>query len=251
LTLDTSGPEITQHEQLGWERELLGLYLSHNPLDTYQELLAAEATPLNEIFESMEGLTVTVGGFISDVREITTKNGSKMAFVKLEDATSEIELVIFPKTYLKSSELWQRDKVVLAKGKVGGGRASAQGSELKVLVDDCRAISFEDAENYSRDPKTFVADLKVAAPSVRARAASPSVAARKRLYLRLADSNDQKILMSLKEKLDDHQGRTEVVLVTGPSDNKQIIKLPQTIDINEQCLRDLASIFGSTNVVVR
>jgi hypothetical protein len=41
------------------------------------------------------------------------------------------------------------------------------------------------------------------------------------------------------------------VLVTGPKANKQAIKLPQTIDINEESIRELAKLFGSTNVIVR
>jgi hypothetical protein len=59
------------------------------------------------------------------------------------------------------------------------------------------------------------------------------------------------LLLTLKEKLDGHQGDTEVVLVTGESSQKQVIKLPQTVSINETSLRELAGLFGSTNVVVR
>lgn len=245
VALDTSGPVFSAHEQLVWERELLGLYLSNNPLEAYENILASQVTPISEIYESMTNLSVSVGGMISDVREITTKNGSKMAFVKLEDAGGEIELVVFPKTYLKSADVWRRDKVILARGKVGGGRGDR---ELKILVDSVQLITIEDAKAYAADKNSFKPELK---DSKRAAAAASSVVARQRVYLRLADSDDQKLLMSLKEKLDDYKGATEVVLVTGPSDNKQIIKLPQTIEINEQCLRDLASIFGSTNVVVR
>jgi hypothetical protein len=74
---------------------------------------------------------------------------------------------------------------------------------------------------------------------------------KQRLYIRLEDAQNQPLLLTLKEKLDGHSGETEVVLVTGESTQKQIIKLPQTISINEQSLRELASLFGSTNVVVR
>jgi hypothetical protein len=42
-----------------------------------------------------------------------------------------------------------------------------------------------------------------------------------------------------------------VVLVTGPEENKQIIKLPQTIDVDEDNVRAIAKIFGATNVVVK
>ena len=46
-------------------------------------------------------------------------------------------------------------------------------------------------------------------------------------------------------------GETEVVLVTGESDAKQIIKLPQMIDVNEESMRAISAIFGPRNVVIR
>jgi len=250
LVLDKTGPEISQNEQLAWERELLGLYLSKNPLEDYQHIMESEATPLAEIIPAMQNLNVTVGGFIGDVREITTKNGSKMAFVKLEDASGEIELVVFPKTYLKLADIWQRDAVVLVKGKVGGGRGTQGGSEVKVLVDDAKTLTQEDIEGYKKNKKGTIKSQLKEVKSLSARAAAASQT-RRRLYLRLENSGDEGMLTSLKEKLDNHKGLTEVVLVTGPKDSKHIIKLPQTIDISEQCLRDLAAIFGSTNVVVK
>jgi hypothetical protein len=67
----------------------------------------------------------------------------------------------------------------------------------------------------------------------------------------LENSSDQPQLMSLKDKLDSFQGDTEVVIVTGTTATKQAIKLPQTISVNEESLRALAAIFGSTNIVVK
>jgi hypothetical protein len=82
-------------------------------------------------------------------------------------------------------------------------------------------------------------------------AVTATVTIKQRLYIRLENSDDQPLLMTLKSKLDGYHGQTEVVLVTGPIDSKQIIKLPQTVDVNEESLRDLASVFGALNVVVR
>lgn len=252
LVLEEDGPVFSQHEQLAWERELLGLYLSHSPLDAYRELLAGEATSLAGVNESMDGRNVTVGGMVSDIREITTKNGSKMAFVRIEDMEGEIELVFFPKAYTLARELCQQDKVILARGKVGSGRAANQSSELKVLVDAVQPVSLEEAKAYASDPKYFKNYMRrQSASKSHAPPKRPSVQLKQRLYIRLEDSDNQPILVSLKEKLDGHQGETEVVLVTGPGDSKQVIKLPQTIAINEESLRDLAAIFGSTNVIVR
>jgi DNA polymerase III subunit alpha len=180
---------------------------------------------------------LTLGGAINQSREISTKNGSKMAFVGLADATSEIEAVIFPKLYAQTAENWQRDNFVLAKGKIDFSRSD----EPKFLVEEAVFLSEEDARNYKKGgefPKlnNFSRD---------------ELSLKQRLYIRLEDSQNQPLLLTLKEKLDGYRGETEVVLVTGEDTKKQIIKLPQTISINEQSLRDLATLFGSTNVVVR
>lgn len=239
LDLEEPSEEVNLSHQLAWERELLGLYLSHNPLESYYPLLSSLSQPLSSITREQDGRMVTVGGSISQTREITTKNGSKMAFCRLADATGEIEAVIFPKTYAASAELWQRDNIVLAKGKVDFSRSE----EPKLLVEEAVAITEEDAKNF-KDNKTPNAKFQNYANN-------SSSNFKPRLYIRLEDSQNHPLLMTLKQKIDGHRGETEVVLVTGVSDQKQIIKLPQTISLNESSLRELASIFGSTNVVVR
>jgi len=241
LVLDESLPEVPSGQLLSWERELIGLYLSQHPLKAYEQILARQAAPINSLGSGLtDGRSVTIGGSITAMREITTKNGAKMAFVQIADLTGEIEAVVFPKTYQATANLWQRDQVVIAIGKIGRGRGRTGGddSEIKILVDEARILS----ENSPQQP----APVQASAP-----APAISAAAAKRLYIRLEDSQNQPMLISLKEKLDGYRGSTEVVLVTGAADDKQAIKLPQTIDVNEESLRDLASVFGATNVVVR
>lgn len=239
VTLVESNSEIPASEMLAWERELLGLYLSQHPLQSYGSVLARQTVPINSLETQADGRTLTIGGSITAVREITTKNGAKMAFVRLADMGGEVELVIFPRTYAASINIWQRDQVIIAKGKLGRGRGGrGDGDDVKVLVDEAKVLTAADSE-----PKV-VAQAASAAPHIEAEI-------RKRLYIRLEDSQNQPLLITLKEKLDGYRGETEVVLVTGSSDDKQIIKLPQMIEINEESLRDLASVFGATNVVVR
>lgn len=230
LNLDGSGLEYTLSERLVWERELLGLYLTHNPLESYEKILSALAKPILSVTKESDGRMVTVGGSITQLREISTKNGSKMAFARLADATGELELIIFPKTYAASPELWQRDNIIIAKGKADFSRTD----EPKILIEEAKLISEDDAASFKTggyDDTSFRQSIK------------------QRLYIRLEDSSNQPLLLTLKEKLDGHRGDTEVVLVTGA--HKQIIKLPQTVSINEESLRDLAGLFGSTNVIVR
>jgi DNA polymerase-3 subunit alpha len=258
LNWDDSLPVYPSNEQLIWERELLGLYLSSHPLSEYENFLSEKSLPFSEIKPALDGISVDLGGSITDLREITTKNGSKMAFVKLAGMDGEIELVVFPKIYLEDPDIWKRDNVILARGKLNSGRDNGRGNgdELKMLVDKAQSVSLGKAKNYQPKGKIYEIGKPKSARSSAGFSAGRSSAipesnAKQRLYIRLENSQDQPLLMALKEKLDGYHGKTEVVLVTGPTTSKQIIKLPQTIDVNEESLRDLASVFGALNVVVR
>lgn len=271
LKLDEGAPKINQHEQLKWERDLLGLYLSRHPLELYETFLSEQALPLNTLKPLHDGKPVTVGGAIGDVREITTKNGQKMAFIKLEDMMGEIELLLFPGSYQRTLGLWERDRVVLVRGKISAkDRDGKIGEELKILVDDAREITPEQAAMYQptgRKQKPLSEGRKKAygsqLPSMRtsvspnsARAvvasaasnntASISKPAAPRVYIRLANTQDQQVLMSLKETIDAHNGETDVVLVLGES--KQVIKLPSGVREDEVVIGKLRTLVGAENV---
>jgi DNA polymerase-3 subunit alpha len=254
ISWDDSGLEHALNEQLSWERDLLGLYLSHHPLESYADYLQKNTKPINELQDSMEGQVVILGGSINSIREITTKNGSKMAFVKLVDLLGEIEMVIFPKVYLQAADILQRDQVIVAKGKLSSGRGNSRGdSELKLLADEIAVVDLDSTVSFKKTETVHSVvnrNYKTAAMETIKPEAIVSVV-KQRLYIRLEDSSNQPVLITLKEKLENYSGETEVVLVTGPAASKQIIKLPQAIDVNEESLRDLASVFGALNVVVR
>lgn len=251
LNWDSTSPAYSQAELLAWERELLGLYLSHHPLSDYEAYLSENTIPISEVTKHLDGQKVRIGGLVSSVREITTKKGAKMAFAKLEDASGEIEMVIFPNVYQQAPDAWQRDKIVVATGKVSAeGGDMAANTEIKIITESAQEIKAQDAAAYKPTGKKMTSNAATKAVS----RAKPLMSARpstQRLYIRMEKSDNQPQLMDLKQKLDNFNGSTEVVLVTGPTDSRQIIKLPQTISVNEESLRAIAKIFGSTNVVVR
>ena len=245
LVLEASAAEYPAADQLNWERELLGLYLSHHPLEAYEGLLAERTLLISSISAEMDGRAVALGGSIVGLRDIVTRNGAKMAFVQIADSSGTVEVVIFPKVYGALTAPLQRDQVIIVKGKLGGGRDPRNDGELKLLADEISLISAQEAADFQPGTKPQRPDAGAAAPKI------PLSPAKQRLYIRLEDSANQPLLLTLKETLDGHKGETEVVLITGEQVSKQAIKLPQTISVNEQSLRDLAAIFGSTNVVVK
>ncbi|MCA9325325.1 DNA polymerase III subunit alpha, partial [Candidatus Saccharibacteria bacterium] len=252
LTLDSPAVSHTSHEQLLWERELLGLYLSSHPLETFEAFLEEQTVALNALKPEHDGKSVVIGGSVVDVREITTKNGQKMAFVKLEDRFGETEAVLFPGSYQQTVGIWERDKVVLIQGKVSTkGRDGSTTDEVKILVDDAREITIQQAEQYQatgKKRKVPKAGKKAAAKTAPATAAiNPSA----RLYIRMTAGSDTDALLSLKQAIDDHRGETDVVLVLGEDPDRQIIRLPGGIDSNGKGVQVLAELVGADNVVLR
>lgn len=257
LSLEKSEVVFSDSEQQRWERELLGLYLSAHPLEPYTDFLLEKALEITSLKPEMDGSLVAVGGLISDVRQITTKNGAQMAFVKIADANGQMEVVVFPKLYGQIGGALQRDTVVIVQGKLNSRdrRSGESLDELKIIADQVKPVSLDDVSSYklTGKKKSYVrSSSPVPYNDKPRRAPRDEVAeAARRLYIRIENSDNQSLLVTLKEKLDMHQGNTEVVIVTGAEVGKQAIKLPQTIAVNEASLRDLASVFGPTNVVVK
>jgi DNA polymerase-3 subunit alpha len=199
----------------------------------FEKILERQTKPLNSITVDHNGQSVSIGGAVTDVREITTRNGQKMAFVKVEDRYAEIEVVLFPASYQKTAGLWERDRVVLVNGKVSTRDRNGNGSgEVKIMAESAKDI----AAAHTGPGTSGSAGAKPAS---------------ERLYIRLQDTNDEKTLLSLKETIDSHKGSTEVVLVLGEASSKQAIKLPGGIDTGSPGLTKLRDIVGVDNLVIR
>jgi DNA polymerase-3 subunit alpha len=111
--------EASKDECLLWEKELLGLYISGHPLEKYKEALSKRGSTIKQIkATAKEEMVVVVSGFIDEVKEILTKKGDKMCFVKLSDFDSSVEIVFFPKTLEQFKTLVIPETCVSIKGKM-------------------------------------------------------------------------------------------------------------------------------------
>jgi DNA polymerase III subunit alpha len=103
--------EASNREMLGWEKELLGLYVSGRPVDKFVEALkrtqTADVQDLKQNAEYLNGRQVAIAGEVVGVRNIYTKNNDAMAIAQIEDwheSAASIEVVIFPRTWAKVQE---------------------------------------------------------------------------------------------------------------------------------------------------
>ncbi len=252
LKLEAGNDTIPLREQLQWERDLLGVYLSQHPLEAYKTFLEEKTVPIGTLKPEHHNKSVNIGGNIVDVREITTKNGQRMAFVKISDGQNEIEAVLFPSIHQQTLGMWEKDHVVIIKGKVSSqDRAGNSTGEVKVLVDDAREITHDQAQAYEstgKKPKTPKASKTRQVKVPHEAAKQPVDQQPARVYLRLSDSKNSDLLLSLKEAIDHHKGDREVVLVLGPEKEKQVIKLPMRLDVTDDSLKKLTELVGADNI---
>jgi len=243
-------PQITpEREQLLWERELLGLYLSNHPLEPYRVYLDEQVAPIAKLNVDMDGAKVEVGGLVTTVREIVTKKGQKMAFVGIEDFEGELEMIIFPGVYSDKIELFVPDTVIKVSGKLNSkDRDGKDTGELKILVDDASILSEADIKEYKSSGK------KVRLPRKKPKRvpegySRPLESKRKRVFIRLEDSEDTQQLFKLKQTLNKHPGDSEAVLVLG--ENKNALRLPFKVEASTELTKELQEFLGEEAVVVK
>jgi len=113
----------TMQEQLDKELEVVGFYLSAHPLEQYKPFIKRlSALSIEETFDAVNkktdqgDLEVTICGILKRKKEITTKNGDRMAFITLEDAQSHAEAVIFPKLYATCSSFLENYSIFIVRG---------------------------------------------------------------------------------------------------------------------------------------
>jgi DNA polymerase-3 subunit alpha len=129
-------PTISKQEMLGWEKELLGLYVTGNPLDQFKDLLDASGHTITKIkLEIKNGASTIAAGLIEEVKPILTKKGDPMAFLKIKDFTDSIECVCFPKIYEKYRDIIDSDGCIVVKGAV-----SERNGEKSILVDKMKKL---------------------------------------------------------------------------------------------------------------
>jgi len=117
----TEIPDLTfdKTEQLRYEKEMLGLYVSDHPLFGVEAALKRKVEHSVLDLQTMEdGANVVVGGVITNLARKFTKKGDQMAVFLLEDLDASIEVTIFPRTLAEQGHKLEDDLIVAVKGRL-------------------------------------------------------------------------------------------------------------------------------------
>lgn len=222
---DIQLPDVGEYGKellLGFEKEVLGIYLSGHPLEEYAALWKKNITAATSDFRLdeetgkvnvVDGATAVVGGMIADKKIKYTKNDKVMAFVTLEDLVGVVEVIIFPKDYEKNAAFLNEDSKVFIKGRV----SVEEEKDGKLICEKITAF-----ENISK--KVWI----------------------KFSSIESFEENEEKLNDLIRES----DGRDEVVIYT---ENPKAVKtLPPNRNVNADnvLLEKLKGSFGEQNVKI-
>ena len=136
-----SAPNATAEEKLTWEKELLGLYVTAHPFAYFQKILEPVLTTVNDLPAQRRKQWVVVGGVIDSTKKKITRKGAAMMFITIQDVTCSLELLVVPKTYETTKDIWMEGRSVCVVG-----RTSEEEGDDKLFVERAYVITKENAQ---------------------------------------------------------------------------------------------------------
>ncbi|MBP2002540.1 DNA polymerase-3 subunit alpha [Paenibacillus shirakamiensis] len=270
-------PRLSSLQQLDYERDLLGLYLSGHPLDDYDSLLDGEGIDrLMSLNEAPDEHKTIVAGMVVSIKTITTKQGKAMAFLELEDQIERAEVVLFP-------EVWNRSRPHIEKGALLALRATVQQQDegFKLLADEVAQLSEASLAQLARrrasrtpaaaprQPAGAVGTaaspprqkpLQQAMPAAatqgaaqpQARSVEPKTAAKQRVFIKItAEAEQAALLEQLKELLEQHPGPLATVLFYESSQKLLALSERYHIKPSPELIQEIEQLLGPETVRVK
>ena len=257
----------SEKEQLLWERDLMGLYLSAHPLDKYDVYFDEQTHPMSAICPENQDKTACVGGIITNVRTILTSKGDKMAFVKIENKAGEAEIIVFPKVYATCGAKLEIDNVIRVQGQIDAkDREGNLSSEAKLKAEMVELVSDSLLENYkatgTKLAQPWIAPKREGAAwrkrgnesisdnQMRVLKNIPKDHRGEKLFLLVEGLEDTEILSKVRQLADEYIGPQEVVLVVKEGDKKQALKMPFRVDASEGLVTEMKQLLGEECVKI-
>jgi len=242
--LDLAVADISVKEKLAWEKELMGVYLSGHPFSAFADKIGAEITLCGQIDAELAGQTVEVAGMVVSVRYLFTRDQRPFASAILEDLSGSIEVMVWPKVFTNTRDLWQEGNILLV-----GGRVRVRDDRVQLNCDNVRHYQPEAAPaEEAATPQP--AELPVVAEETITPAAPVES---RRLVISLAQTSDAEsdiaYLNKLINILKDFPGQDEVSLQVTNEEEVFNLRLPNlTTDYCPQLHQQLVELVGEDSL---
>jgi DNA polymerase-3 subunit alpha len=216
---------MPDRDKLDLEKELLGVWISENPLLKAQEKIQrCTNAKLGELTEFPDGQELVVGGMIRSFKPHTTKKGDAMCFFTLMGTDAEVEITVFPRLFEERMEIIEDDRIVIVtarlelKTRMGAGGEEIQ--EARMLANRITPIETASKISQTRERDAELArQQKVEQREAQKRAENPP-----RMRVRLRPGCDCDCMVDeLRRAIYDHPGLLPVAVeVPGPNGSRVV-----------------------------
>ncbi len=205
-------PEIPEWENsqiAKLEKEALGFYITCHPLTPFEEVMRKRsATPTEELGGIEDNREIRICGMVVQEKITTTKRGDRMAYLRVEDLTGSVEVIVFPDLYQTSASLFQQDIPLLINGTLDRGE---KGIKLKATA--IFPLQYQTGETAERSEPVKEADPRYTITLSSEKVAPSTVGLLKEILLQFPGV----IPVYLRVKAPDASGRaTESVIAVDP-----------------------------------
>ena len=232
--------EFTESEKLKKEKEIVGVYVSGHPLDKYMkqfsqytfkstmikkqdETADGEEMPSDEEDEESDiydGMQVTFGGIITDIKKMFTKKDSReMCILKVEDLYGEVDCFVFPNNYKNLKPEIELDKVAIFNGKI----SKKDDMTSSIILESISGVE-------TKQEQTKVEDKEEK---------------KKILWLKF-DNTDQELKDKIIKILENYSGETECRILC--SSQNKVFRFERTVEVNNLLLYELETILPENNI---
>jgi len=141
VVLDIPSPEWEKMMLLGYEREMLGLYVSDHPLLGVEHILRSVADfSISQISDVSHDQIITIGGLITQIQRKVSKQGTPWAIVTVEDLDGAIDVLFFSNAYANHGVNLVEDRIVAIRGRVDKREEQPRISALDLTLPDLKQI---------------------------------------------------------------------------------------------------------------
>lgn len=218
--------EYPDKYKLSQEKEILGVYVSGNPLDNYWDKLKKYISRISmdfpveaEDFKNKEKVqdkeSIRVAGFISSITLHFTKNNKVMAFVTIEDMFGSMEIIVFPDSYNKFSYMLKEGEIIIVTGKA----TIAEDQPSKVICEEIR--TFDQIDEVT-----------------------------KTLWLKIPKESNIE-LRNITDITSKYKGNNKFIIYLEKTKQKLNANAENYVSINEKLIDELKKLLGEGNVIAK
>lgn len=219
--------EFDKNELLLMEKDISGLFFSGHILDAYSKHIESikPRTVLSivgnqeDIIGARDKEKVKIVGIVTSRVMKKTKKDDNMAFVKVEDATGEIEVIVFPNQFIKHADILNVGKVI----SVSGTATIKDDDPCKVIMDSGEILI--DNDNFANEKKI------------------------QKLYIKV-ETVKSEMVKSIIDLLKEYKGETEVIFYDA-SEKKYVKSTEIKINVDDNVIFALKNILGENNVILK